>query len=161
MGAELAQYSEWNHDGSLDWHRLEHPAAQGIGRFLTELHRIYRENPALHVLDDSPEGFEWVDANDSEQCTLSFLRKSSAGSAGPGSSVLAVFNFTPVPRHNYRLGVPRDGVWQELLNSDAREFGGSGQGNLGGVTATPIPAHGRPLSLNLTLPPLGALLLRD
>jgi 1,4-alpha-glucan branching enzyme len=155
MGGEFGQYNEWNHDGSLDWHLLEQSFPQGVTRALEQLNRVTRENPALHAQDFEPGGFEWIDANDSEQSTLSFLRHA------PGASSMAlVFNFTPVPRHNFRIGVPADGFWEELVNTDAKEFGGSGQGNLGGVEAFPVASHGRALSLNLTLPPLAAVFLR-
>jgi 1,4-alpha-glucan branching enzyme len=155
MGGEFGQYNEWNHDASLDWHLLEQSLPQGVARALEQLNRVARENPALHALDFDPGGFEWIDANDSEQSTLSFLRHA------PGASSMAmVFNFTPVPRHNFRIGVPTDGLWEELVNTDAKELGGSGQGNLGGVEAFPVASHGRPLSLNLTLPPLAAVFLR-
>ena len=109
----------------------------------------------MHELDCDPGGFEWIDANDSEESVLSFLRKSHTGD----DLIAVVCNFTPVPRHNYRIGVPRGGFWREILNSDATEHGGSGHGNLGGVEATPIGTHGRPFSLNLSLPPLAALFL--
>ncbi len=156
MGGELGQWSEWNHDSSLDWHLLEQHFPQGVSRLLEQLNRVYKENAGLHALDFDPAGFEWIDANDSEQSTLSFLRHAGQGHA----SVAAVFNFTPQPRHNYSLGVPTGGFWAELLNTDAKEFGGSGQGNQGGVEAAPVASHGRPFSLNLTLPPLGAVFLR-
>jgi 1,4-alpha-glucan branching enzyme len=156
MGGEVGQWSEWNHDSSVEWHLAEQPQHAGIARLLRELNRVKQDNPALYQLDFEEAGFDWIDANDSEQSTLSFLRYGSDRSR----SVAAVFNFTPVPRHNYRIGVPCDGFWEELINSDAREFGGSGQGNQGGVQAAPVASHGRPFSLNLTLPPLGALLLR-
>src|SRR5262245_20762312 len=122
-------------------------------RWLGDLNRLYRSEPALHELDFSPEGFSWVDANDSVQSVASFLR-----SAGP-RHVLAVFNFTPVPRESYRLGVPCGGRWTEALNGDAPVYGGSGWGNLGGVEAAAEPWHGRPFSLSLTLPPLAAVFL--
>jgi 1,4-alpha-glucan branching enzyme len=156
MGGEVAQWSEWNHDSSVEWHLAEQPLHAGVARLLHELNRVKRENPALHELDFEEWGFDWIDANDSEQSTLSFLRHARDRS----KSVAAVFNFTPVPRHNFRVGVPYEGFWEELINSDAREFGGSGQGNQGGVQAAPVGSHGRPFSLNLTLPPLGAVLLR-
>jgi 1,4-alpha-glucan branching enzyme len=153
MGAELAEWREWNHDASLDWGLLEDPGHAGIARWLGDLNRLYREEPALHELDYSPEGFEWIDANDAENSILSFLRKAKDGQ----EPVLAVFNFTPLPRSNYRVGVPGGGFWRELLNSDATIYGGSGLGNFGGVDATPVPLHGRSHSLTLTLPPLGAV----
>jgi len=155
MGGEIGQWKEWNHDAALDWHLLEHGPHAGLSHFVGELNGLYRRMPALHRLDCDPTGFEWIDASDSTQSTLCFLRRSG----GEESPVVVALNFTPVPRHNFRLGVPDGGFWRELLNSDAKEFGGSGQGNLGGVTATPIAFHGRPCSLNLTLPPLGAVFL--
>jgi len=156
MGGELGQWNEWNHDSSVDWHLESEHLSAGVVHLLSQLNRAKRESPALHELDFDAAGFDWIDANDSEQSTLAFLRHAPDRSR----SVAAVFNFTPVPRHNYRVGVSGDGFWEELVNTDAREFGGSGQGNLGGVEAAPVGAHGRPYSLNLTLPPLGALLLR-
>jgi 1,4-alpha-glucan branching enzyme len=156
MGGEIGQWKEWSHESSLDWHLLEHEPHRGISRWVSDLNRAYRDEPALHQLDCDPAGFEWVDTSDHENSVLSFLRKGKGGD----EIVLAVCNFTPVPRHSYRLGVPRRGRWQELLNSDAPDYGGSGQGNLGGVDTTPTPLHGRPHSLILTLPPLGMLLLK-
>jgi 1,4-alpha-glucan branching enzyme len=122
-----------------------------------DLNRLYREEPALHSLDFDPHGFEWIDCSDSQQSVLSLLRKGSASS----EVILAVFNFTPVPRFGYQIGVPLKGLWEELLNSDAERYGGSGLGNLGGVEAAACPVHGRPFSLKLTLPPLGALFLKS
>jgi 1,4-alpha-glucan branching enzyme len=155
MGGELGQWNEWNHDSSVDWHLLGDPSHQGVQRLLTQLNRVDRELPALHALDFDPAGFDWIDASDHEQTTLSFLRY------GPdrAHSLAALFNFTPVPRHNFRVGVPGDGFWEEVVNTDAREFGGSGQGNLGGVQANPVGSHGKPFSINVTLPPLGAVFL--
>ncbi len=155
MGGEFAQYAEWNHDGSLDWHLADHPFGRGHQRLFQQLHRIQREHPALHRLDDDPRGFEWIDANDSERSILSFIRLGEPSDA----PIVAAFNFTPQPRHNLRLGVPRDGRYAELINTDAKEFSGSGQGNLGGVTSAPIPSHSKPFSVNITLPPLGAVFL--
>jgi 1,4-alpha-glucan branching enzyme len=157
MGGEFGQWREWNHDGSLDWHLLEQELPSALCRLLPQLNRVYRENRALHELDFDPAGFEWIDARDSDQSTLAFLRHPRSG----GRSVAAVFNFTPVPRYDFRIGVSRDGFWEELLNTDAKEFGGSGHGNLGGVHASPVGSHGRPLSLSMTLPPLGAVFLRE
>jgi 1,4-alpha-glucan branching enzyme len=155
MGGEFGQGREWNHDRSLDWHQLELPQHAGVLRFVEDLGRLYRDAKALHERDCDPEGFEWVDADDSEQSVISFLRRGKS----PDTWMLVVLNFTPVPRANYRVGVPEDGFWSEVLNSDSVEYGGSGQGNLGTVEAAPVPAHGRPYSLILTLPPLAALFL--
>jgi 1,4-alpha-glucan branching enzyme len=156
MGGEFGQWREWSHDRSLDWHLLELAPHRGVQQWMKDLNRIYREERAMHERDTDPAGFEWIDANDAEHSVASFLRRGN----DPSDLVLAVFNFTPVPRHNYRVGVPAGGFWKEVLNGDAREFGGSGQGNLGGVEAAPIRSHGRSHSLNLTLPPLAALFLR-
>jgi 1,4-alpha-glucan branching enzyme len=156
MGGEFAQWDEWNHDKSLDWHLLDAPPHQGVQRLVRDLNTLYRGDPAMHALDCDPAGFEWVDCNDSAQSVLSLLRKS----ARPEDQILFVFNLTPVPRHNYRVGVPLPGAWEEILNTDAPIYGGSGQGNLGGVEAAPVSWHGQPQSLNLALPPLAALALR-
>jgi 1,4-alpha-glucan branching enzyme len=155
MGAELGQWSEWGHDAELSWHLLENPEHAGIRLWLEDLNRLYREEPALHELDFHPGGFEWVEANDGAHGVLAFLRKASGG-----DEILAVFNLTPVPRDNYRIGVSRGGRWQEILNSDAEHYGGSGRGNLGGLEASPVPYHGRFHSLNVSLPPLAVVFLR-
>jgi 1,4-alpha-glucan branching enzyme len=157
MGCEFGQRREWDHDGELEWWVLDRPEHGGVQRWVRELNRVYREEPALHEIDFSSEGFEWVDANDAENSVFTFLRKPKT----PGAATIAVAcNFTPVPRPNYALGVPHGGFWQERLNSDAREYGGAGWGNLGGVHAAPVGAHGRPYSITVTLPPLAALLFR-
>ncbi len=153
MGDELAQRAEWNHESSVNWHLESSALHSGMQRWVTDLNRAYRARPALHELDFQPEGFEWVDFHDTQNSTLSFLRKDRAGR----ELVLAVFNFSPVVHHHYRLGVPRGGSWQEILNSDAQDYGGSGQGNCGGVEAEPVGWHHQPFSLRLTLPPLAAL----
>ena len=114
---------------------------------------VYRREPALHESDFAPAGFEWVDCNDAEQSTLTFLRKGQS----TDDVILVVCNFTPVPRQNYRVGVPRGGYWREVLNSDARQYGGSGQGNIGGADAAPISAHGRPYTLTIVVPPLATV----
>ena len=157
MGAELAQWSEWAHDGSLDWHLLGIPRHAGMLRLIGDLNRLYRDVSALHERDLDPAGFTWVDANDSEQSVLTFERRGK----DPADLVLVALNFTPVPRHNYRVGVPRGGGWEEIFNSDAAHYGGSGQGNMGGREAAPVPRHGMDHSLNLTLPPLGAVFFRS
>jgi 1,4-alpha-glucan branching enzyme len=156
MGAEIGQWREWSHEGSLDWHLLDYAPHAGLSLVLGELNRLHREEPALHELDCAPGGFEWIDGSDALQSVISFIRRGKE----PGEEVVAVFNFTPVVRRNYRLGVPGAGFWRELFNSDAREFGGTGHGNFGGVEAAPFPAHGRSHSLTLTLPPLAALYLK-
>jgi 1,4-alpha-glucan branching enzyme len=157
MGGEFGQWNEWYHEASLDWHLLEFPSHAGMQQWVADLNHLYRREPALHELDTSWEGFEWVDCNDDESSTLSLLRKGRT----PNQWVLVVCNFTPVPRLNYHVGVPCGGYWRELLNSDAAVYWGSGMGNAGGVEAQPVPVHGRPFSLNLTLPPLSALFFKN
>jgi 1,4-alpha-glucan branching enzyme len=153
MGGEFGQWSEWNHDGALDWHLTHEPLRSGLLRCLGDLNRLHRSEPALHELDFSPDGFEWVDANDSEQSVASLLR------FGGDDVVLAVCNFTPVPRPGYRVGVPRPGRWVEAINTDSEAYGGSGWGNMGGLDAVAAPWHGRPWSLTVTVPPLAAVFL--
>jgi 1,4-alpha-glucan branching enzyme len=155
MGGEIGQWSEWSHEGEIEWNLLEWEEHRGILRWVTDLNRLYAAEPALHELDFQPHGFEWVEGNDAVQSVLAFLRKDARG-----DEILAVFNFTPLARENYRVGVPRDGRWLEVLNSDAAEYGGSGVGNMGGAESTPVPYHGRFHSVVLTLPPLGAIFLR-
>ena len=157
MGDEFGQWREWDHDGQLDWDLLDDPMHAGLKRWARDLNTFYRGEPALHELDAHPEGYQWIDANDSEQSVLSFLRKGHSG----GEMVLFVANFTPIPRHNYRVGVPRSGLWEEVLNGDATLYGGSGQGNIGGASTTPVASHGHPRSLNLILPPLALIALRS
>jgi 1,4-alpha-glucan branching enzyme len=155
MGGEFAQEHEWNHDRGLDWHLLADPMHRGVQLVLRDLNGIYTSLKALHELDTEPEGFQWIDAGDAQQSTLSYIRRGR----DPEDVVVAICNFTPVPRHDYRLGVPRGGRWQERFNSDALEYGGSGLGNAGLVVAEAHPSHGHPQSLRLTLPPLAALIL--
>ncbi len=157
MGSELGQWDEWSHESSVAWHLGDHGPHQGIARLVGDLNRLYRGAPALHQLDCDPAGFEWIDASDAESSVLSFLRRGRDGD----ERFVAVFNFTPVPRHAYRIGVPGGGRWAEVLNTDSADYGGSGQGNLGGVDASPTPLHGRSHSVALTLPPLGMVLLRN
>jgi 1,4-alpha-glucan branching enzyme len=154
MGGELGQWREWNHDESLDWHLLADPRHGGISLFVGELNRLYRELSALHQWDHDPRGFEWVDCNDVGECTLAWERRGEDGAVA-----VVILNLTPVVRHGHRLGVPAPGRWREVLNTDAVAFGGSGVGNAGYVEAQAAPLHGRPWSLSLTLPPLGALVL--
>ena len=157
MGGEFGQWSEWYHEESLDWHLLEFPLHAGLQGWVKELNRTYRTETALYELDFDPAGFEWIDCNDTQQSTLSLIRKSRSTS----EIILVVLNFTPTPQYNYQVGAPRGGLWQEILNSDAEEYGGSGHGNFGGIEAVPIEIHGRPYSLKLTLPPLGAVFFKS
>ena len=151
MGDEFGQWSEWNHDASLDWNLLSDPFHAGVLRWLRDLNTLYRGQPSLYEQDFDSSGFAWMDCNDAQRSVISFIRRGRR----PNQALLFACNFTPVPRFNYRIGVPRGGHWKELLNSDAPLYGGSGQGNLGGVEAAPLPIHGQPFSLNVTLPPLG------
>jgi 1,4-alpha-glucan branching enzyme len=156
MGCEFGQRREWSHDESLDWQLIQYPDHEGLRRWVADLNRLYRSEPALHQVDFEQSGFEWVDCNDSEQSVLAFLRFPR----GAGAPVLVVGNFTPVPRMNYFVGVPEGGYWSEIANSDATLYGGSGMGNFGGVEAAPVAVHGRFHSLALTLPPLSILMFK-
>ena len=154
MGGEFAQRREWHHDESLEWHVLQYPLHAGVQRWVRDLNQLYRATPALYELDFSEAGFAWVDCADAGISVLSYLRLGSSG-----APVLVACNFTPVPRANYRLGVPRAGRWRERLNSDAGDYGGSGQGNLGSVATEAVAAHGHPQSLRVRLPPLAVVVL--
>jgi 1,4-alpha-glucan branching enzyme len=156
MGAEIGQRREWNHDWSVEWHLLDFAPHQGLRQWVRHLNILYRAEPTLFELDFDPTGFEWIDFTDADNSVVCFLRKSR----NTGDAVLVALNFTPVPRHNYRVGVPSGGFWKELLNSDAREYGGSGQGNFGGAESTPVPMHGKYHSLSITLPPLGMVVFK-
>ncbi len=155
MGNEFGQEQPWHHDRSLDWHLAHEPAHAGIARLVGDLNRLYRELPALHAGDASEGGFEWIDGSNAAMSVMTFLRRGR----GDEDVVLVACNFTPVPRLQYRIGVPRGGAWREVLSSDATIYGGSGHGNLGGVEAVPYPWNGRPSSVMVTLPPLGAIIL--
>jgi 1,4-alpha-glucan branching enzyme len=156
MGGEIGQWREWNHDSSLDWHLLDFPLHRGLARWVEDLNKLYRDTPAMHELDMHPDGFEWIDCCDTENNVTSLMRRSKSK---PDEIVVAAMNFTPIPLHNYRIGVPLGGAWKEILNSDATLYGGGGQGNMGSVDAVPIPLHGRKWSITLTIPPLGAVFL--
>jgi 1,4-alpha-glucan branching enzyme len=156
MGGEFGQWREWVHEESLEWNVLEYPQHQGIQKWVKDLNRFYRKEPVIHEIDFEPEGFEWIDCNDWEKSIISFIRRGESVK----DIVLVVCNFTPVPQYNYKVGVPSGGFWREVLSSDAKEYGGSGYGNLGDVEATPIPSHGRDNSLSLNLPPIGILILK-
>ena len=157
MGGEFGQRREWNHDRSLDWHLLqENPRHAQLQLLVSELNRLYQREPALYERDTGGNGLDWIVADDVENSVYAFIRHGQ----DIGAELLCVFNATPVPRHNYRIGLTRRGLWSEVINTDGEGFGGSNQGNFGSVEVAPIPAHGRPFSLNLTLPPLGALILK-
>ncbi|HWU87660.1 MAG TPA: 1,4-alpha-glucan branching enzyme, partial [Kofleriaceae bacterium] len=151
MGGELGVWNEWNHDQELDWALGQNPAHAGIARWVGDLNRAYREHPALHLGDCESWGFRWLEPDDRETSVIAYAR--FGGPADPPIAVVA--NFTPVPREGYRIGVPRGGFWRELLSSDAEAYGGSGVGNLGGVSAEPVPLRGEAHSIVITAPPLG------
>jgi 1,4-alpha-glucan branching enzyme len=153
MGGEFGQWREWSHDASLEWNLLQYSPHAGVHKWVEDLNRYYRGEPALYELDCDPAGFEWIDCGDAEGSVVSLIRKGKSTS----TLVLVVCNFTPVPRQGYRVGAPRGGFWREVLNSNAGEYGGSGMGNHGGVDAAAEAHHGRPCSLALTLPPLAVL----
>ena len=156
MGAEIGQWHEWNHDSSIDWHLLDGPLHSGLQRFVADLNRLYRGEASLHEVDFEPHGFEWIDCNDHESSVISLIRRGHERS----DWIVAVLNWTPVVRRGYRIGVPAAGYYRELLNSDAGLYGGSNTGNGGGLDADAIASHAHSYSLNLTLPPLGALVLK-
>src|SRR3546814_7257114 len=155
MGGEFGQEREWNHDSALDWHLLDYPVHAGVLRLVRDLNQAYRSQPALHRYDYDPQGFRWIDASNAAQSVFVYLRRGGEGS----SPVVVVLNLTPEVRRNYRIGVPQGGAWQEILNSDSEIYGGSNVGNGGRVTAVDEAQHGLPHALDLTLPPLGALIL--
>ncbi|HEU4684646.1 MAG TPA: 1,4-alpha-glucan branching protein GlgB [Nitrospira sp.] len=156
MGGEFGQWREWNHDSSLDWHLREYPLHAGLQRLVRDLNWLYATHPALYEIDHDWPGFQWVDFHDAAHSVLAFLRRGK----DPHSQILCVCNFTPVPRHDYRIGVPQEGYYRELLNTDSSVYGGSNLGNAGGLQSQTIPSHGLPASLNLTLPPLSVLYLK-
>ncbi|HEX3430882.1 MAG TPA: 1,4-alpha-glucan branching protein GlgB [Rhizomicrobium sp.] len=155
MGGEFAQIREWNHDGEIDWGLLLDPAHAGVQRLVGALNRLYRSEPALHATDSESSGFQWIVGNDASNSVYVYERR--AADAAP---IVVIVNMTPVPRHGYRIGVPRDGFWRERVNTDSELYGGSNLGNAGGSYAAPIQAHGRAHSLELTLPPLATLVLK-
>ncbi len=151
MGCEFGQAAEWDHDHSIDWHLLSEPLHAGTMQWVRDVYHLYRDSPALW--NDEPGGFEWIDFGDRENSTIGYIRRNEGG------ELVFILNFTPVPRANYRIGVPHEGIWKERLNSDATVYGGSGMGNLGRLESNPVPYHGRPASIVLTLPPLSVLVL--
>jgi 1,4-alpha-glucan branching enzyme len=157
MGGEFGQSNEWYHETSLQWHLLDQgPYHRGVSSLVRDLNRLYREERSLHQLDHDPAGFVWMDCRDNEQGVIAFVRFALE----PGQMLLCACSFTPIPRREYRLGVPRAGTWVEVLNTDSAHYGGSNLGNSGGVQSEPVPWHGQPQSIRLTLPPLAAVWLR-
>ena len=156
MGGEFGQWQEWRHEESLEWHLLEYLPHYGLQRLVSDLNQLYRSQPALYQVDFEHGGFEWIDCSDFEQSVVSLIRKGRV----KDDMVLAVCNFTPITHFKYSIGVPQGGFWRELLNSDATEYGGSGQGNMGGVEAAPSPLHGRPYSITFVLPPLAIVFFK-
>ena len=156
MGSEFGQRDEWNYERSLDWHLLQYAPHSGLQRWVKDLNAVYSRESALHQVDFSYSGFEWIDFQDAPNSVISFIRKSANGS----DKIIVVCNFTPVPRRNYRVGVPDVGTYLEILNSDSEFYNGSNMGNAGAITAEAIPQHGREFSINLTLPPLAAIFLK-
>ena len=157
MGAELGQWREWDHDGSPDWHFLNYQRHAEVQNWLKALNHLYRAEPALYELDCDPLGFEWIDASDALQSVFSFVRLGKS----TDDILLVICNFTPTTHLKYRVGVPRGGFWKELLNSDATEYGGSGQSNPKSLRAGKVPAHGRPCSLEVRLPPLATVYFKS
>jgi 1,4-alpha-glucan branching enzyme len=156
MGGEFAQWAEWHHEKSLDWHLLEYLPHRGVQSWLKNLNHLYVNEPALYLNEFSHEGFEWIDCCDSEHSIFTLIRKGN----GPDDKIIAALNFTPVPRYDYRIGVPYEGAWTEILNSDSHEFGGGGIGNPQPVHSDSISWHGKPFSINLALPPLAIIFLK-
>lgn len=156
MGGEFGQSAEWNHDQSLDWHLLQWDYHRGIQRLIAELNRFYRSEPSLFICQFEPSGFEWVDYSDRQNCVIAYRRKSDK----PNELIQVICNFTPEVRYSYRIGVPFNGQWQEVFNSDDKKYGGSGVRNEGRLVAEEIPCHGSAYSIALTLPPLAAVYLK-
>jgi len=157
MGDEFGQWAEWSVDRSLDWHLLHEPRHRGLQRWVRDLNTQYRGEPALHELDCRPDGFTWIEADNAKERVLSFLRKGS----NDADLALVVCNFSAEMYRNFRVGVPRGGRWQEILNSDAFIYGGKGHGNMGNLTPAPIGWNRQPQSLNLIIPPLSILILKQ
>ena len=156
MGGEIGQWWEWNHEDSLQWHLLDLEPHRGLQRYVADLTRLYGREPALHEVDYDWTGFQWIDLHDSEHSTLSYIRRAKE----PENFIVCAFNFTPVPREGYRMGVPNEGWYREILNSDAANYGGSNMGNSGGRKAEPVSWHGQPCSIVITLPPLSAVFFK-
>jgi 1,4-alpha-glucan branching enzyme len=157
MGAEIGQYTEWHHDDSVEWHLLRFAPHQGVHRWVRDLNAYYRSEPALYECDFSPDGWRWIDADDSDNSVLTYMRFGKDQDA----PVVVACNFTPVPRRGYRVGVPKEGFWREVLNSNAAIYGGTDEGNMGGCPTDPISTHGQDHSLLLDIPPLGMVIFKQ
>jgi 1,4-alpha-glucan branching enzyme len=155
MGGEFAQQAEFDHDRTPQWHLLDDPLHRGVQKLVRDLNLLYAAEPALYALDSEPGGFEWLVSDDNENSVLAWRRVD-----GTGREMVAVCNFTPVPRHGYRIGMPQPGQWDEVLNTDATVYGGSNMGNGGLISTEPVASHGKPQSAALVLPPLGTLYFR-
>ena len=156
MGNEIAQFAEWSEARSLDWHLLEYEKHEQLQSWVRDLNHFYRDQPALWQVDFEPDGFRWIEANDSDYSVYSYIRYAEDND----DFLIVVLNCTPVVRENYRIGVPRAGFYQEALNSDSSQYGGSNVGNLGGVQSEDVSSHGQPHRVNLQLPPLAILILK-
>jgi 1,4-alpha-glucan branching enzyme len=155
MGGELGEWNEWNYDGSLHWNLLEYPEHHGLQSLVRDLNTAYRANPALYEVDFEPSGFRWLEPNDAANNVLAFARLDASGER----PVVCVLNLSPVPRYDYRVGMPIRSRWRELINTDSAYYGGSDVGNFGGVEAEAVPWHDQPFSARVTLPPLAAVWL--
>lgn len=153
MGCEFAQGAEWNHNSSLDWHLLDNDLHHGVQTLVRDLNNLYSTTPALYELDAKPQGFEWVEENDADQSIFAWVRQGVNGTP----PVLVVSNFTPVERNNHRIGVPEAGHWVERLNTNAKCYGGNGNGNLGGVNSEAVASNGRAHSVSMTVPALSTI----
>ncbi len=156
MGGEIGQFSEWNYQGSIDWHLLEYPLHAGLKDLVSDLNRLYASYPSLYANDHVHKGFKWIEANDGNNSVIAFLRFGDHKE----DTMLIVCNFTPVPRDGYRIGVPFECLWEEILNTDSEKYGGGNMGNLGGKMSEQIGTHSQEYSLSLLLPPLGVLWFR-
>jgi 1,4-alpha-glucan branching enzyme len=160
MGQEFGQWTEWSEARSLDWHLLQWQDHQELQRFVADLNHLYLAEPALHRIDNSWEGFGWIDTSDAEYSIISFVRRSGIDAENVADNIVVVCNFTPVPRHNYRVGLPTAGRYAELLNSDRREYGGSGVENGEPIIAEALPWQNCQFSAPFHLPPLGVIFLK-
>ena len=156
MGGEFGQWREWNYDASLEWHLLQYAEHQGLRRWVQDLNHTYQHEASLHEVDFDHSGFQWIDCCDNENSVMSFIRRAK----NPDDYTVVVVNFTPVPRLDYRIGVPDGGWYRELLNSDSARYSGSNMGNGGGVGAEYRPMHGFEYSMSITVPPLGFVLFK-